>query len=394
MKNVLIISAKPLDCNNATGITLKNIFQEFSGENLYHLYNDVENSNLEQSFNLNRKVIHDSEKSSGSTSNKKKGVTHNNFKSSLKDILPFYISTELQNFLKESKIDIIYSLLGNVRTLDLTYRVHSYLKAPVVIHFMDDWPGSLYQQNFYFFFQRKILQYKLYKILNLCKKVYVISDSMQKEYKKRYEIESKTLMNCVQIHSCKENVRNKKIKILYSGGLHLKRDLVLEKVFFVCNKYFKDLITFDLFLSEQDQNFYKDLFLRYSDIIGNVQYVRSENISDLLYNYNLLMHLESFDEDVIKYTKFSISTKIPQYLAASRAILAFGPDGIASIDYIRENNVGYVCNDLNRIKNIFEEILSDSDKIDFYSKNAFFLATEKHSSVVQSIMFKDDMENI
>ncbi|MHA3114585.1 hypothetical protein E0H86_05165 [Acinetobacter sp. ANC 4635] len=392
MKNILIISAKPLDCNNATGITLRNIFQEFNEGQLYHLYNDTKFSNLKNSFNLNKKVIPNN--CLAVEGNKSTGVTHNNFKSSLKDILPFYISSELQGFLRESKIDIIYSLLGNIRTLDMTYKIHNYLKAPVVIHFMDDWPGSLYQQSFFFLLQGKILQHKLKKILNISKKVYVISDYMQVEYKRRYDIESKTLMNCIQPQLYKENIKANKIKILYSGGLHLQRDLVLEKVLFISSKYFKNFITFDLFLSEQDQNTHRDLFFKYSDIIGNIQYVSPENVSDLLSNYNLLMHLEAFDKDVIKYTKFSISTKIPQYLAASRAILAFGPRDIASIDYISRNNVGYVCNDLDKIKNTFEEILNDLEKIDTYSKNAFFLANEKHSCLVQSVLFKQDMENI
>src|SRR5690606_35599716 len=179
-----------------------------------------------------------------------------------------------------------------------------------------------------------------------------------------------------------------------SGGLHLKRDLVLEKVLFISNKYFKDSISFDLFLTEQDQNIHKDLFLKYSDIIGSIKYVPPESVSNLLSDYNLLMHLESFDEEVIKYTKFSISTKIPQYLAVGRAILAIGPRNIASIDYISENNVGYVCDDIDNIKNIFEEVLGDLDKIDIYSANAFFLANEKHSCLVQSKIFKQDMENI
>ena len=57
---------------------------------------------------------------------------------------------------------------------------------------------------------------------------------------------------------------------------------------------------------------------------------------------DILLHVESFNEKMKKYTRLSISTKIPEYLASKRLIIAIGPVDIASIEYLKDNKAALI----------------------------------------------------
>ena len=42
-------------------------------------------------------------------------------------------------------------------------------------------------------------------------------------------------------------------------------------------------------------------------------------------------------------------TKIPEYLSSQKPIIAIGPSGIASIDYLKNNNAALVLDDFNQL---------------------------------------------
>jgi glycosyltransferase involved in cell wall biosynthesis len=57
---------------------------------------------------------------------------------------------------------------------------------------------------------------------------------------------------------------------------------------------------------------------------------------------DVLVHVESFDPEITRYTRLSLSTKIPQYLAAGRPLLAIGPRANASISLVEDSGSGVV----------------------------------------------------
>ena len=50
-----------------------------------------------------------------------------------------------------------------------------------------------------------------------------------------------------------------------------------------------------------------------------------------------LLFVESLQPEIAAFTRLSVSTKVPQYLAARRPIVAVGPRGQASIGELAEN---------------------------------------------------------
>ena len=64
-----------------------------------------------------------------------------------------------------------------------------------------------------------------------------------------------------------------------------------------------------------------------------------------------------------RITRLSVSTKIGEYLGSERCIIAFGPQDIASIEYIQNKNLGLVL-PVNSIENsicLLEQIIENTD---------------------------------
>ena len=81
-------------------------------------------------------------------------------------------------------------------------------------------------------------------------------------------------------------------------------------------------------------------------------------VTSIQLDANVLVHVESFDETNRLLTRFSLSTKIPQYLMAARCVLAVGPAEAASIRYVADSGSGIavssedqdvLCAELERI---------------------------------------------
>jgi glycosyltransferase involved in cell wall biosynthesis len=68
----------------------------------------------------------------------------------------------------------------------------------------------------------------------------------------------------------------------------------------------------------------------------------SGEVPAVLRDADILIHVESFAEETRRYTRYSLSTKIPQYLAAGRPILGYGPAEVASMEHIRSTEAGIV----------------------------------------------------
>ena len=74
-------------------------------------------------------------------------------------------------------------------------------------------------------------------------------------------------------------------------------------------------------------------------VVGSL---RAEEVPRVLSDADVLVHVESFDPAARRYTRLSVSTKIPQYMAAGRAILGYGPGESALCQYIVSTGSGRV----------------------------------------------------
>ena len=87
---------------------------------------------------------------------------------------------------------------------------------------------------------------------------------------------------------------------------------------------------------------------------------------------------------LFRSVRFSVSTKIAESLMYGPCLLAYGPEGIASIDYLKENDAAYVITQPDRLAEGLTEILSNAKLREQIMGNARALAARNHDPEVNS----------
>ena len=112
--------------------------------------------------------------------------------------------------------------------------------------------------------------------------------------------------------------------------------------------------------------------------------VSAEQIPQIMSSSLMVIHAESFDPAMMELVRFSVSTKIAESLMYGPCLLAYGPEGIASIDYLKENDAAYVITQPDRLAEGLTEILSNGKLREQIMGNARALAARNHDPEVNS----------
>jgi glycosyltransferase involved in cell wall biosynthesis len=229
--------------------------------------------------------------------------------------------------------DIIYAPMSGIRMMRLARSLSRLTGAPVVPHLLDDWPTTLFEGLPISGLARRTMLDELSLTLDEAPAIGVVSQAMADEYEQRYGISAEPLMNCVDsLGQPKEVTRpTNPVRFAYVGGLHLGRASLLLSV----ARAVEGTPGAELWVHAPDEDLqrHRELFRGLPSLHWGPS-LPSNEVGSALTFADVLVHLESFDEDTARYTRLSISTKIPQYLAAARPVLALGPAGLASMTHL------------------------------------------------------------
>ena len=148
----------------------------------------------------------------------------------------------------------------------------------------------------------------------------------------------------------------------------------------------------DVYSPEKDTAVLKDMTLengiRFHGAVspGDVPKVMARSLA--------VIHTESFDLEIRKRVRFSISTKIPETLMNGPCLIAYGPEDVASISYLQENGAAYVITRRARLEQGLREILTDTALRGETVSRARKLARENHSSQNNPANLRKRLEEI
>ena len=92
-----------------------------------------------------------------------------------------------------------------------------------------------------------------------------------------------------------------------------------------------------------------------------------------------LILVESFDRSAIRRTKYSLSTKVAESLRSGACIIAYGPDEIASIEYLRRHKAACILNSAAEFPEV-RRLCTAADEYDAHIQCAQSLAEQFHSA--------------
>lgn len=405
---ILIIGAASLNQKTATGITMINLFLDWPLDRIAQIYDDdiqpdrcyCENYRrfsskhiplikvLKRALNkFRKKKVHSLQVGNNMEAAAPSGSVSYGLFSAYSDVIPISLPDEIITWLDEYKPEIIYSLLGNVRMMNTALYLSEKYSIPIVPHFMDDWPSTAYVNSWKLYLPRLILEVKLRKIFSRSSINLTIGKDMAAEYSLRYGGKFDYFMNCVDIlPETRVNIIKMDgcVRFGFVGGMHLNRWRSLITIVSMLQelKEHGNDLSVDIFSPEKDIRLYAPLFRKY-DVVETMSTLMANEVSQTLKYFDILIHVESFLEEDSLYTRYSISTKIPQYMASGLPILAYGPKNLSSISYIKETGTGLVVDqekDTDSMRHVLLALIASPDLRSRLGGRGLIVASEKHNA--------------
>jgi hypothetical protein len=421
-KRVLIIAGNNLASNSSTDITLRSYFEHWPKDKLMILtsedtiqpfartviiYSKIFNrirtlshiillKNIKKIDNRNivpGTIINDAENHMG--------IRQRIFAigAAYVDMFYFKLSKGIIKAIDDYKPEIIYTLMSGIRLNKITVKCSVRYNISIIPHFMDDWISTIYTGSVWLKIPRRLLLYSLDRLLEFTKVGLCISQKMCEEYEIKFNKKFLPLMNVVNPEYFKydhKDIKNNLNELVFTffGGLHLNRWKTLMMVSEVLNSLSTNLeknLKLEIYTSEDNIRKYSSEF-KFSNVTFH-KFIEHKAACLEMQKADFLLHVESFDESVIQFTRLSISTKIPEYLASWTPIIAIGPANIASIEYLNENDCAYIVSNLNF--NDMQKLLLASIRghnSGLYLKNKLRLVETNHSSR-QIVFFRELLLN-
>ena len=269
--------------------------------------------------------------------------------------------------------DVIYTVGESVATLRLAYEVSMALNIPIIIHFMDNWRHSIEWASNPLL---KGYQRQLSKYCDMCysrsTECIAISDRMAEAYEKETGVKHCVIMNSVSTKDfyCPPREGDGTIRFVYAGGLHLGRDKALrtigECIDQVGEEAGKD-IDFTIYTSKDNMELFSGQFSHLKSTHLHIA-IPHDQIQNVYQNSDVLVHVESSALYSNEFFKYSVSTKISEYLATGRPILFYGPNNIYLYSFLRNNRLAFTVENKEEVMNSLYDLVQKTDNV--FSQNA------------------------
>lgn len=231
---------------------------------------------------------------------------------------------------------VIHSLLGTVRITKFVAALAARLDVPVVPHFMDDWMENLFADGQVMGVPRRQLERALARVLDRAPLVLAIGTDMKEEFETRFDRPCEVVGNSVDfdVFARLERVRISGVTptFTYMGGLHLGRDRALSAVAASIDRR-RGIAPAKLVIHApaNDAARLAALTDQFPDVVERGGTLPPNEVPGRLVASDVLVFVESARPEIHAFTRLSVSTKVPEYLAAGRPVLVVGPRQQASV---------------------------------------------------------------
>ena len=123
-------------------------------------------------------------------------------------------------------------------------------------------------------------------------------------------------------------------------------------------------------------------------------FVQGREFEEAFQAAELLLHVESFDSQMIDKVKHSVSTKIADSLASGIPLLAYGPGGLSSIEHLHRNACAFVCTEPERLQETLDAAMNDLKMRGEVSKQARIIAAQFHDPAANSKQLYEALSRI
>lgn len=414
----VLILCQPFNNNFGGGITLANLFSGWDKNKIAvvctsHIFNNLntevcdtyyvlgeEEHKWSFPFNyMQRKVASGEVKVSNDSDDKnpvatkatlRSKVVNNYFYPFLEYIGLFHgiskitMSDKLRKWIDEYNPDVIYAQAGVRETLAFCLRAGSELKKPMIFHVMDDWPSTISQKGPFKHYWHKKIDGELRAVLDRCDVLLSISDAMAKEYKTRYGKDFITFHNPIELDFWKSHQRKNYTlgatpTILYAGRIGTGIQATLETMAQALEIVNKELDTpVQFVLQTNDKPAWVDKY----NCVQHKALVPYSELPRVFAEADFLFLPYDFSQESIRYIKYSMPTKAPEYMVSGTPIIMFAPAETALCIAAVQGNWAKVVteNSVAKLAEAIKQLVSSEAERKQIAQNAITIAETKFDS--------------
>ena len=288
-------------------------------------------------------------------------------------------SPQLRKWVEDFSPDVIFFASGDYSFMyTIARKIADFANKPLAICCLDDF--YIYNANNSSLVGRVEHALRMKNVRRTIERsscIFAISDSMREEYQRLFQKPAYTLYTAAKDYQLQHKPDAKQIS--YIGNLGYNRNFQLIDIGRVLKKM-------GLFLDVYSGEKNKEILEGINEENG-IRFhggISAEEVLCVMERSMAVIHTESFDEKIMNAVRFSVSTKIAESLMYGPCLLAYGPEGIASIDYLKENKAAYVITSKDNLEIGLKEFISNQTLREEIICNSRKLAKENHSLNINS----------
>lgn len=300
---------------------------------------------------------------------------------------------ELDAWMERQKPDVIFFASGDYV---FAYRVVQYLAQkyhlPVVVNVVDDF--YFYRGPYHSplaFWNTRVFRSTMERMMKTAEGALYIHPAMEKAYGKVFgrsgQVLYKTAERFGSLHE-----ESGPLRISYLGALGMQRDQVLVEMGRLLLRLIPDgSVMIDVYSGESRPEILKHM--TESNGIRMRGAVSAEEVLRVEAESSILILPESRDPATLGQLRYSLSTKVPEYLASGRCVLAYGPAEAGTLSYLLENQAACVATSPAELEEKLREILFSPEKRQAYAAGQLAVARQHHTQERNSAVLREVLEN-
>lgn len=226
-----------------------------------------------------------------------------------------------------------------------------------------------------------------------CNQMYVIVEKEKEDTDNLFGTDSVILTKSIDFSNrpYAPHPLNKPLKFVYTGKLIIGRDKSLALVADAINEVNKDGLKAELDIYSEDipeDSIMERLNSGASHHKGLIPRCEVDRVQQ---GADVVVFAESLEGKDANIARLSFSTKITDYLANGKCILAIGKEYIAPIDYFTRNDSAIIANNAAEILERIAEIVNNPGLISEYGKKAYDCAVRNHEKSMVDTRFIESM---
>ena len=303
-------------------------------------------------------------------------------------------TAELDQFIDDFDADILFlPIYAYTYMNSLQLHVIQRAKKPVVTYIADDvYSYRSEKGNLLFYLNRFFLRRSIRRVMNYNNMLLVIAPKLQKEFGELFHTETALLTKGVDFtkHPFELHENNEVIQLVYTGKTNIGRWQSLsmlareiEKINQSGQKMFLSIYTQE----ELTKKVANALNIECSSkVMGGVTL---QEALDIQKNADLVVFAESLSWKYRDVARLSFSTKLTDYFANGKCILAIGSEHIAPVEYLREKDAALVASTKQQIGEHLNAIVSNPQLIRLYAYKAYHCGLNYHNKELVENTFKE-----